>query len=61
MKKIERNQMTKIRPYLKAAANTCLASHDSLICEGILVGDLNRIGKADSGDDAALTKGATTS
>lgn len=45
MKKIERNQMT---------------SHDSLICEGILVGDLNRIGKADSGDDAASTKGATT-
>jgi hypothetical protein len=57
MKKIERNQMTKIRIYL----NPCLTSHDSLICEGILVGDLNRIGKGDSGDDAASTKGATTS
>jgi hypothetical protein len=54
MKKIERNQMTKKRLYLKTAPTP-------LICEGILVGDLKRIGNAESGDDAVLTKGDTTS
>ena len=58
MKKIERNQATKLQSYLKIVpGNTCLAIHHALICGAILVGDLKLSGQGDSGGDAVLTKG----
>lgn len=62
MKKNERNQMAKIRSYLDIfPATPSLANHRSLICEGILVGDLKITDKSDSGEEVALTRGETNS
>ncbi len=62
MKKNEWNQLAKIRSCLKISlATSSLANHHTLICEGILVGDLKITDKSDSGDEAALTRGETNS
>jgi hypothetical protein len=62
MKQVERYQFNQSQLGFKTIqANHGLPRHQSLICEGILVGDLKQTSKADTGDDEALAKGETRS